>query len=125
MNGYYPYGTNYYSPNQPMPQSGYGYNNQNAQQPQPQQQLKWYAEVDGIEGAKSFRLNPGTSMLLMDKQAPICYRKQTNQYGDTIIFEIYDLVLHEDAKNEKQTFITKEEFEKEIGEIRALFKKEG
>ncbi len=122
MNGYYPYGGFYGTP-APSPQpnaSGYS-----PTPPQPSQpQMNYYAFVDGIEGAKAFRVNPGSMMLLMDSQNPICYKKQVNDYGQTISFETYDLVPHKEVAEEKPVYITKDEFEKEIAQIKAMFKKE-
>ncbi|MCM1556282.1 MAG: hypothetical protein NC087_01975 [Anaeroplasma bactoclasticum] len=120
MNGYYPYGGNYYTTPTPQPTGMPNYNPNPVTQPQ----MKWYAEVDGLEGAKTFRCNPGMMTLLMDSHDPVCYRKQVNQYGDTILFETYDLVLRKGQESEKVEYITKQEFDKELSEIRALLKKE-
>lgn len=48
----------------------YPYNNANT-----------YFFVNGIEGAKSFVVQPNQSVLLMDSDAPICYMKQSNGLG--------------------------------------------
>ena len=48
-------------------------------------QLNQYAFVNGIEGAKSFQVIPNQTMLLMDSDNPICYMKQANNMGQSII----------------------------------------
>ena len=68
--------------------NGYaGYYPQTAYQ---QQQLQrpitnQYVFVNGIEGAKSFQILPGQTMLLMDNDSPILYMKTANQIGQTSI----------------------------------------
>ena len=81
-----------------------------------QPQRNEYAFVDGIEAAKAYRVPFGTMMLLMDSQAPICYRKQVDSYGRTVDFKIYDLVEHVDKPPVE--YATKQEVE----ELKALIK---
>lgn len=47
----------------------------------PQQQLKQYAFVNGLEGAKAYQLQPNSTMLLMDADNPVCYKKTTDALG--------------------------------------------
>lgn len=68
-----------------------------------------YAFVDGLEAAKAYRVPFGTMMLLMDSNAPICYKKQVDLYGRTITFEIYDLIPHEEKPPVE--YVTKADFE--------------
>ncbi len=86
-------------------------------------QLNTYAFVDGIEGAKAYQVKPGTVMLLMDSRNPICYKKEVNNYGQTILLETYDMVLHKEESNPSVDYITKDEFQKEIEQIKALIHK--
>ena len=69
MNNFYnnPYGPNYMGPT-------YGANNYQSQRAQVQQ----YAFVNGIKDAKEYQVYPGSTMLLMDSNAPICYMKGPN-----------------------------------------------
>lgn len=87
-----------------------------------QPQRNEYAFVDGIEGARAFQCKPNSLMLLMDSQLPICYKKQVNAYGQTISLEVYDLVPHKESQD-KVNYITKEEFDKEIADLKALLNK--
>lgn len=118
MNGYNPYGYGGYGG-----YGGYQPNNPNYSNQQSQQQLNAYAFVDGIEGAKAFQVKPGTMMLLMDSQNPICYKKQVNEYGQTVSFEIYDLVKHVDQTKQSIEYVTKDYFDKEIADLRDLINK--
>lgn len=53
----------------------YQYNNYN------QQQLKQYAFVNGIEGAKAYQVMPNQTMMLMDSDKPIVFMKTTDGIG--------------------------------------------
>jgi len=66
-----PYG--YFPPN--------NYNQQNSYSKQYASQMKQYAFVNGIEGAKSFQLPANQSMLLMDADHSICYMKSSDAIG--------------------------------------------
>ena len=67
----------------------YGYGNYNSYNPNSkvyqQSQLNHYAFVNGIEGAKSFQLQPNQNIMLMDSDNPICYMKQTNNIGQATL----------------------------------------
>ena len=67
-----PYGYGTYNPYSP---------NNNYQRPQ----MNNYAFVNGIEGAKSFQLQPNQTMMLMDSDNPICYMKQANNIGQSTL----------------------------------------
>lgn len=120
FNNYNPYGT-------------YGYQqptyNQYQQQPmyqnQPAQQMNLYAFVDGIEGAKAYQVKANSTMLLMDSQQPICYKKSVNHLGQTIDFQAFDLVPHQEPKQQPQVeYVSMELFNKEIADLKALISKE-
>ena len=53
--------------------------------------LNHYAFVNGIEGAKSFQVSPNQTMLLMDSDSPIVFKKTTNNIGQSTI-EYFKLV---------------------------------
>lgn len=84
---------NFYNPNNPY---GYPYmtgmpndkqnNFNNNQGSYPNlSQLKQYAFVNGIEGAKAYALMPNQMMLLMDADHPILYRKTSDSLGKSTI----------------------------------------
>lgn len=84
---------NFYNPNNPY---GYPYmtgmpndkqnNFNNNQGSYPNlSQLKQYAFVNGIEGAKAYPLMPNQMMLLMDADHPILYRKTSDNLGKSTI----------------------------------------
>ena len=78
---YMPYGMPNYNPyNQPA----YG-------QPQVQQNNNYYSIVNGLDGAKSFQVMPNQTMLLMDSDKPIVYKKSANGLGQATI-ECFKLV---------------------------------
>lgn len=79
---------------------GYGYT---------QPQSNTYYFVSGLEGAKAFQLRGGTSVLLMDNDNPICYKKTVDIYGKTISLEVFDLVPHQEKPPVE--YVTKEEFQ--------------
>ena len=83
------YGNNFYNPYNP-----YDYRNYNQQQPQmapnqPQNnqggQINQFAYVNGIEGAKSFQLAPGRTILLLDSDNPLIYFKASNELGQSTL----------------------------------------
>lgn len=94
-NNYNPYGYgNYPFPyNNPLynnyqqPTYPYGQFNQPQVQPQPQQptQYKQYTFVNGIEGAKAFQLGNNQTMMLLDSENPIIYKKTSNEQGQSTI----------------------------------------
>lgn len=92
--GGYPYG----SPYQP-------YTPQLNQQPNmyQQPQMNQYAFVNGIEGAKSFQLQPNQTILLMDSDSPLCYMKTANSVGQSTLryFRLTE-IKEEELKNTNQ-----------------------
>lgn len=121
--GNYPYGSpyqsSYYHPNVPQ-------NNQVNQQPQ----MNQYAFVNGIEGAKSFQLNPNQTILLMDSDSPVCYMKTSNGVGQSTLryFKLTE-VTEADLKaqsipNDKSTdYVTKNEFKELSDRFEELLEK--
>ena len=108
----YPY-PNYQQPNYGGFQNPYG----QPQYPnQPQQAQKPYFDfVNGIEGAKSYRLNPGQTAFLMDNDNAVLYVKTANAMGQSSI-EYYSISkITEDAvRGEKaaQTgYVSRDDFD--------------
>lgn len=54
-------------------------------QPYTRPQVNQYVFVNGIEGAKSYQVMPNQTMLLMDSDNPICYMKQADNLGKSIL----------------------------------------
>lgn len=90
---------NFYNPYNPYsPYTNYGYPNlmqnqyQNPNQYQNQyqnqtttQQPNSYVFVNGIEGAKAYQVNPNQTMMLLDSEEPIVYKKTSDQFGKSSI----------------------------------------
>lgn len=90
----------------------------------PTQPTNYYDFVDGLEGAKAYKvMRPNSIMLLMDSNNAICYKKQVNAYGQTISLEAFDLIPHTEEKPKSVDYVTKEEFDKQIAGIMALLNK--
>lgn len=117
FNNYNPYGNYGYQ------QPSYNQYQQPTYQAQPQQQMNLYAFVDGIEGAKAYQVKANTTMLLMDSQQPICYKKSVNHLGQTIDFQIFDLVPHQEPKTQQVEYVPLDLFNKEIADLKALIGK--
>lgn len=66
----------------------------------PQNQMNHYAFVNGIEGAKSFIMQPNQTVLLMDSEHPVCYMKQSNALGQSTLryFKLSE-VTEQDIRN--------------------------
>lgn len=119
MPNYNPYGYNNYN----------GYNfNQYPQQPQSNQ----YAFVNGIEGAKSYQMQPNQTVLLMDSDASVCYMKQSNSIGQSTLryFKLVETSEQELRGVTPQTeYVLKSDFDtlnSKVNElINSLTKKEG
>ena len=85
----YPYG------NVQMPQQPYIQPQVNQQMQQPQQQApqqsqpqysnNFYSVVNGLDDAKQYAMLPNQTMLLMDSNKPILYKKTANGLGQTTI----------------------------------------
>lgn len=66
-----------YNPNFNYP---YGnFNNYN------QPNINQYAFVNGIEGAKSYQMQPNQIVMLLDSDKPVIYKKTANAYGQATI----------------------------------------
>lgn len=78
-----------YFPNPIPAQGGYGY--PQYQQPQPQAQQNVYAFVNGVEGAKSYQMQPSQTVMLLDSESPVAYLKTSNGMGQSTL-KYYRLV---------------------------------
>lgn len=125
----------YYFPQSYQPyQQNYQYQNMQPvqavqqQSPTTQQQTSGIIWVQGIEGAKSYPVQAGTTALLMDSEELVLYIKSVNQSGMPMPLEIYDLM----KRNNQQTahtanqqevipdlsgYVTKEELQTAIAEL--------
>lgn len=90
------YGFNPY-PAYPQQPPVYGMPQQNANVPQ---QTNQYAFVNGIEGAKSYPMQPNQTVLLMDSESSVCYMKQSNALGQSTLryFKLSE-VTEQDIRN--------------------------
>ena len=85
----------------------YGYGAYNSYAPNnniyQQSQMNHYAFVNGIEGAKSYQLQPNQNIMLMDSDNPICYMKQTNNIGQATLryFKLVE-VSEQELRNDNQ-----------------------
>ena len=89
-----------------------------------------YAFVNGLEGAKSFQVQPNQSMMLLDSDNPIIYKKSANSYGQATI-EYFQMIpiSEQDVKNiltpPNPDYVLKADFDKLMAKIDALVNKEG
>lgn len=104
----YPYGNiqpqpMYQQPNYQQNQQGQQMQQQPQQNQQPQYSNNFYSVVNGLEGAKQYPVLANQTMLLMDSQKPIVYKKSANGLGQTSI-ECFKLVsiTEQEITGEKQ-----------------------
>ena len=89
-----------------------------------------YAFVNGVEGAKSFIINPNSTVLLMDNENPICYMKQSNSIGQSSLRYFKLLEINEQQAREETTpkqpkimsneYVSKSDFDKLMSKVDAL-----
>ena len=87
-----------------------------------------YASVNGYEGAKNYPLGMNQSMLLMDSNQPIAYKKTSNGLGQCSI-ECYKLVpiteqevLGKVQEEKQPEYVLKSDFDALCKRIDDLFK---
>lgn len=90
----------------------YGYPYSIPSQPKTNQ----YAFVNGIEGAKSFQVQPNQMVMLLDSDNPIVYKKIANSFGQATIscFKMVEINENELKGINNQSsveYATKAEFE--------------
>lgn len=75
-----------------------------------------YAYVNGIEGAKSFQIQPGKTVLLVDSDNSFIYFKSANELGQSTlryfsISEIDEAKAKEMISNSNPKFVLKADFD--------------
>lgn len=106
------YNSNYYNPN-----------------PSYQSRTNQYFYVNGIEGAKSFQVQPNQMVMLMDNDNPLVYKKTSNPYGQAGL-EYFQLIpiSEQDARNiitpPMPEYVLKSDFDKLMAKLDQLTKKE-
>ena len=87
-----------------------------------------YAFVNGLEGAKSFQVQPNQHMMLLDSDNPIIYKKSANSYGQATI-EYFQMVpiSEQDVRNiltpPMPEYVLKSDFDKLMAKIDTLVSK--
>lgn len=95
----------------------------NIQQQQPQQSYGNINWVQGETAAKSFYVNPGQSVLLMDSENSVFYIKSADESGLPKPLRIFDYTervvvpKNETPVIQMTDYVTKEEFERRLAEI--------
>lgn len=73
--------------------------------------------VHGEEGANAFPVAPGQKVTLIDADNAVIYVKSTNQFGQSLPLEIYDMVFRQPPAPEvpiSQPVMSKEEITQEV-----------
>ncbi len=106
-----------YTPSQTF--SPYSFANNYGQQFQSlQPQSNGIIWVQGESGAKSFIVNPGQTVLLMDSESNVFYIKSSDNSGMPMPLRVFDYKERVTQKPEtSQNYITREEFEKRLAEV--------
>lgn len=74
--------------------------------------------VQGEAGAKSFIVNPGQTVLLMDSESNVFYIKSSDNSGMPMPLRIFDYKERVQKQEMNQSnYITREEFEKRLAEV--------
>lgn len=96
----------------------YGFNN-----PYGQQRTNDLIFVNGIEGAKSYQMQPNQMIMLLDSDNPIIYKKTSNSYGQSTI-ECFKMVQisENELKGTNQEYVLKSDFETLVKRIDDLTK---
>ena len=121
FNPYSPY------PQAPYAQPSFPYPNQSPQMMAPQ--ANTYAFVNGVEGAKSFQVAPNQSVMLMDSEQPIAYKKTANGMGQASIqyFRLTE-ISEEEARGRKaqpaSEYVLKTDFDALAKKVDSLLPKE-
>ena len=96
------------------PWNGYGAQ----QQSQTNNGIIW---VQGESGAKSFFVNPGQSVLLMDSESSVFYIKSSDASGMPMPLRTFDYTERKQKQEHIQSneYITRKEFEKRLSELKS------
>lgn len=73
----------------------------------PQNQNVYYW-VQGEEGAKAYPVGAGNTVMLMDSDSPVMYKKYADQSGRPIL-ETYDLVLRQNSDVTNTEYVKRDE----------------
>lgn len=75
--------------------------------------------VQGEAGAKSFIVNPGQTVLLMDSENNVFYIKSSDSSGMPMPLRTFDYKERavQNPVNDQTKYITREEFEKRLAEV--------
>lgn len=102
-----PYQTNYAAPQ-------YGTNYYPAYNYQPQQnQNNGIIWVQGLAGAKSYLITPGTNVLLMDSENPVFYIKSADAAGMPMPLRVFDYKERKEEPEPKndERYVTRQEYQ--------------
>ena len=73
----------------------------------------YYTFVSGLDGAKSYPIMPGQSLMLMDSNNPVCYMKSADNMGTPTLkcFKLVEITEQELSKkpSDPETIALKEE----------------
>lgn len=119
-NGGFPMNYGYYAPQIPQPAP------MQAPMPAPQQQNGSMVWVQGEAGAKSYLLTPNTTLPLWDSEAQVIYLKSSDASGMPSM-KVLDYTVRENSNtphtaplNNKDEYVTKEEFEALREELKTM-----
>jgi hypothetical protein len=79
----------------------------------PMSPMNTYAFVNGIEGAKSYLMQPNQSVLLMDSDELKCYMKQSDSTGKATIrtFKLEEITEKEESKIPVGDYVSKSDID--------------
>ena len=88
-------------------------------QPQP----NTYAFVNGIEGAKAYQVYPKQTVMLLDSDNPIVYKKTANEYGQASIqcFKLVPIEQEQKLNINPDNYVSKEDFNNLLNRFNALY----
>lgn len=91
----------------------------------PMSPMNTYAFVNGIEGAKSYLMQPNQSVLLMDSDELKCYMKQSDSTGKATIrtFKLEEITEKEESKMPVGDYVSKADFDTLSNKFDELLKK--
>ena len=87
--------------------------------PQFQSQQTNVIWVDNEQVALSYPVAPGNTIMLMENDNPVVYKKTADLSGKVLPMEIYDLVKRVTEDHVPVEYITKNEFESFVSRIEA------
>lgn len=78
---------------------------------QPQAQSTNVIWVNSETDARNYPVAPGNTVILMDNDNPVAYKKTTDFSGRAMPLEVFDLVKRGEEPADKPEYITKKEFD--------------